>query len=190
MSGKDVLGDEIEKRVADPEEALLDVSSLLVDTLVPARHDTLRETDAISDDFVEPRPFEVYLRYEDDVASAYRDFYRDQVVNDKRNELGRFLFGVSFTTLSVVISVLSFSKPEFDFRSSQGGLLLSAGLLIVFSALCSLRLAIPKNQDVDPTTLELVRLHRENSVELSRLSFFWFILWLVGFLIAGYVLIV
>ncbi len=135
------------------------------------------------DQYIESKPFEVYLRYEEDVAKAYRDFYRDQVVNDKRNELGRFLFGVSFTTLGFIVSILKLSSTISVLGRIDVLLLILSGGFLLLSSIFSLRLAVPKNQDVNPTTLELVELHRTNSVELSRLSFWWFISWVVGLII-------
>jgi len=129
---------------------------------------------------VERSDLKVHLRYEEDVAAAYRAYYRDQVVVDKRNELGRFLFGVSFTTLGVIVSVLKISTPELGLISREARWLFGSLIFLLFSAVCSLRLAVPKNQTVNPTTLELVAFHRANSIELSRLSFVWFALWLVG----------
>jgi hypothetical protein len=66
--------------------------------------------------------------------------------------------------------------------------LIASGTFLLLSTLFSLRLAVPKNQDVNPTALELVEFHRENSVELSRLAFLWFLCWVIG-LIAGLVVI-
>lgn len=129
---------------------------------------------------VERNVLKVHLRYEEDVAAAYRAYYRDQVVVDKRNELGRFLFGVSFTTLGFIVSVLKISTPDLGLASREARWLLGSLTFLLFSAVCSLRLAVPKNQTVNPTTLELVAFHRVNSIELSRLSFVWFALWLVG----------
>jgi hypothetical protein len=90
-------------------------------------------------------PFEVFLRYEEDVALAYRDYYRDQVKNDKRNELGRFLFGVSFTTVGFIISIIKLSKRSPTFIGIDIIFMASSGLLLFLSALFSLRLAFPKN---------------------------------------------
>jgi|SRR3954468_8241071 len=129
---------------------------------------------------VERNALKVHLRYEEDVAAAYRAYYRDQVVVDKRNELGRFLFGVSFTTLGFIVSVLKISTPGLGLVSREARWLLGSLTFLLFSVVCSLRLAVPKNQTVNPTTLELVAFHRANSIELSRLSFVWFALWLVG----------
>ncbi|RLJ20923.1 hypothetical protein DJ031_04230 [bacterium endosymbiont of Escarpia laminata] len=129
---------------------------------------------------VREKPFEVFLRYEEDVAKAYRDYYRDQVVNDKRNELGRFLFGVSFTTLGFIVSVLKLSSSISLAGSVDVSLLVACGGFLLLSAMFGLRLAVPKNQDVNPTTLELVELHRANSIELSRISLLWFFSWIAG----------
>lgn len=138
-------------------------------------------------DFLQSKPLEVFLRYEEDVAAAYRAFYKDQIVNDKANELGRFLFGVSVTTLGFLVSVLKLSTPQLIIDGHTLIWMGLSGTLLLFSALCSLRLAVPRNQAVDPETLELVKFHRANSNELSRLSLIWFALWLGG-LVSGLVL--
>lgn len=133
---------------------------------------------------IKEKPLEVFLRYEEDVAAAYREYYRDHIANDKRTELGRFLFGVSSTTIGLFVSLLALSNSSsLTSLRSEVGLLIS-GLFLLLSAVCSLRLAVPKTQNVDPTALELVKLHHSNSVELSRLAFIWFALWFVG-LVAG-----
>ena len=144
---------------------------------------------AEASDLIEPDTFTVYLRYEEDVATAYRDYYRDQVVHDKRTELGRFLFGVSFATLGFIVTALKLSKPEFEIQSTDATWLIISGVFLLASSLCSLRLAIPRNQQVNPATLELVEFHRSNSTGLFRIAYLWFSFWLIG-LVLGLVIAV
>ncbi len=131
-------------------------------------------------EYVEEGPFQVYLRHEEDVTSAYRDYYRDQVVRDKRNELGRFLFGVCVTTVGFIVGILRMSPSKSNFTTIDTICLVGSGTFLLLSSFFSLRLAVTKNQDVNPTTLELVSFHRANAVELSRLSLFWFLCWVIG----------
>ncbi len=139
--------------------------------------------------YIESKALEVRLRYEEDIASAYRDFYRDQVVTDKRNELGRFLFAVSVSTIGFFISILKMATQPGGFEKFDLFLIGVAGFFLLISLFVSLRLAIPKNQDVNPVNLELVEHHRSNVVELSRFSYFWFLCWIIG-LVFGLVVII
>lgn len=161
--------------------------------VVERENSTTEVSKQVSDsvgNLVKAKSLEVRLDIETDVAEAYRAYYRDQIVNDKRNELGRFLFGVSFTTIGFIVSILKLSTPEIDLTGARNfQLLFGSGSLLLFSAMCALRLAIPKNQTVDPTTLELIELHRSNSNELSRLGLAWFIFWVVG-LILGLLMLI
>ena len=144
---------------------------------------TIQKQIEINRQIIKQKPFEIYLRHEEDVIAAYRDYYRDQIVNDKRNELGRFLFGVSFTTLGFIVSILKFSSDINSFSTIKFCLLGTSGLFLLTSSLFGLLLAYPRNQEVDPTTLDIVALHRANSNELARRSVIWFLFWVIGLII-------
>jgi len=142
--------------------------------------ENFKSEDVTLDKFIDVKPIEVFLRFEEDISGAYRDYYKDQVVNDKRNELGRFLFGVSFTTLGLFVSIIKFSSDIGKFNSYNLVLFIISGIILISSALISLKLAIPKNQIIDPTKIELIQFHYKNTVELQRFSVLWFVLWILG----------
>lgn len=148
--------------------------------VTPARNEHPPENVPEVGTLIERVPFAIHLRYEEDVVQTYRDYYRDQVVRDNRSTLGRFLFGVSSTTVAFLVGVLKFTEPDgLEFANRATWFLLSAAFLLISFA-WSLRLAIPTNQRVDPTTIELVKLHQNNSNQLTYMSLSWLVCWLAG----------
>lgn len=132
---------------------------------------------------LEAAPLGVRLRYEEDVADAYRSWYKDQVVKEQSNELGRFLFGVSFATIGLLTTISKFSSPETGISAQDLFWLGVAVAVLLLSSGCSLYLAVPKSQFLDPNQIELVKLHKAALGELRFLSVAWVCLWTAGLLI-------
>ena len=121
---------------------------------------------------------------QEDVAKAYRDWYKDQVSKDKRDELGRFLFGVSSASIGILLALERFSPPGQTARAPLPWLLLS-GVLFLLTGILSLYLAVPKNQQMDPAELDLVALQRANANEMTKFAQLWFVLWAFGIVSAA-----
>lgn len=132
---------------------------------------------------LESAPLGVRLRYEEDVADAYRSWYKDQVVKEQANELGRFLFGVSSATIGFLTTISTITSPEIGIPAEDRLWLIVAVAVLLLSSGCSLYLAIPKSQLVDPNQLELVKLHKAALDELRFCSVAWVCLWVAGLLI-------
>ena len=131
-----------------------------------------------------PVPLTVRVRLED-LSEAYRDWYKEQVSKDKRDELGRFLFGVSSASLGILVTLQRFI-PQNPVRARYTSyLLVASALLLVLSAVCALYLAVPKNRQIRPEEIELVSLHRNNAQEMTRIAIIWFASWILGIAAAG-----
>lgn len=112
----------------------------------------------------------------EDTAQAIRDWVRSEVARGpaSRHELGRFLFGVSSSTIGVLVGLEKFSAcPRLD-----AALRLSLLLLLV-SSVVALVLAIPKRRSVGGES-DLLVLHDQYLRWISRLAWSWFVIWLAG----------
>ena len=127
-------------------------------------------------------PLEVRLRYEEDVAAAYRSWYKEQLVKEQRPELGRFLFGVSFATIGILATISKLTPATEASTRDIIWLGWAVGVLLLSSG-CSLYLAVPKNQLLDPNTMELVKTHKATTDELRGVALAWLCLWVLGLLI-------
>ncbi|HEV3454912.1 MAG TPA: hypothetical protein VHG32_00050 [Thermoanaerobaculia bacterium] len=131
-------------------------------------------------------PFTVRLRLEEDVANAYREWYKQQVSMDKRDELGRFLFGVSSASLGLLAGLRQLLPHKAAPVHNASYMLVVSAALLLLSAVCALYLAVPKNRQIPPDKIELVSLQRENANEITTVAIIWFGLWILGVAAAGF----
>lgn len=141
-------------------------------------HDGSEEPTVSAVDPLTRTPLEMRLRPED-VRLAYRAWYRSLIAKDYRTELGRFLFGVSSTTMAAILGASTLGAQSAGWQLNWPALGASMILLVV-SAFVSLRLAIPSGRVLDPAEMELVRLHLDNVSQIRRISRWWMALWLAG----------
>lgn len=128
-------------------------------------------------------PIKVTLN-RDDVSRAYYEWYKEQISKDKRDELGRFLFGVSSASIGLLFGLDKLSPLGLHITKSLLSWLMVSAALFLLSGVCALYLAVPKNKQIDIERIELIELQRANANEMTRLTIVWFILWFLG-LIAG-----
>lgn len=141
-----------------------------------------------AEDLITQHPINIRLRYEEDVADAYREWFRNSISKDHRTELGRFLFGVSFTSMALLLTAIKLSsdlsKSLSKSISSNELVVMAISLGLLFcSALCGLYLAVPEARIVSLNGIELVPLQKRVGRQIRRWTLAWLLLWIVGLVI-------
>jgi hypothetical protein len=111
-----------------------------------------------------------------DVADAIKQWMKSELKKSpqKKYDLGKFFFGVSSSTLGIIITIEKFSNtPLLDFT------LTIAILFFIVSILVALIMVLPKLINITGD-VDLFELHR-NSIKYTLYQIYlWFIIWTIG----------
>ena len=114
-----------------------------------------------------------------DVADAIKEWMKSELIHSpqKKYELGKFFFGVSSSTLGIIVGLAKFSKIQF----LSFTLVLSI-ILFVISILIALIMVLPKLIKISGE-VDLFTIH-EKIIRFTRFQIYiWFLLWSIGVII-------
>ena len=111
----------------------------------------------------------------EDIASAIRDWIKEEIKNTTKahHDLGKFFFGVSSSTMGIIVSLEKFtSDPKFDWK-----LIITLSLLFV-SISIALFMVIPVMIRVKGD-IDLYSLHEREARKVVFYSISWFTTWML-----------